>query len=137
MTGPALAFTARRRLRILRRPTESIRPAMPRPQRRDCQGRLVAALLALAGEGASLEAASLRPWCSATFVGAQHRLTLRLAGADAFARADRLANGLPEAELSLPGHVVADLVVDAIRIGDGGDDGAVLIDLAALTIEDW
>lgn len=134
MTGPALAPTARKRLRILRRPTESIRPAMPRPQRRDCQGRLVTALLALAGDGASLETATLRPWCSATFIGAQHRLTLRLAGADALRRADRLANGLPEAELSLPGHIVADLAVDGIRTGE---EGTVLIDLAALTIEDW
>ncbi len=134
MTGQAMAATARRRLRILRRPTESIRPAMPRPQRRDCQGRLVAALLALAGDDTSLDAASLRPWRSATFIGAQHRLTLRLSGPDALARVDRLANGLPEAELSLPGHIVADLVVDAIRTLD---DGIVLIDLAALTIEDW
>ncbi len=41
---------------------------------------------------------------------------------------------LPEADLPLPGHIVADLAVDAIRQGKGD---AVLIDLAVLTIEDW
>ncbi len=129
VTGPG-----RRRLRILRRPTESIRPSSPRPQRRDCHGRLGTALLALAGEYAAIDAAGFRPWCSATFIGAQHRITLRLEGPDAAQRAAALADALPEAELSLPGHIVADVAVDALRAGDGG---AMLVDVAVLTVEDW
>lgn len=134
MSSAAPIATPRRRLRILRRPTESIRPSTPRPTRRDCHGRLIAALLDFGGNQVSLADASFRPWCSATFVGAQHRLTLRIEGEDAAACADRLTALLPEADLTLPGHIVADVAVDAIR-----DDGmgAVLVDLAVLTIEDW
>ncbi|MBO9670925.1 MAG: hypothetical protein J7485_10445 [Sphingobium sp.] len=124
----------RRRLRILRRPTEQIRPSTPRAQRRDCHGRLIAALLALAGEAARIDDASFRPWCSATFLGAQHRITLRIAGKDTHARTDQLARNLPEAELVIPGHIVADVAVDAVT---PQDDGTVLIALAVLTIEDW
>ena len=81
-----------------------------------------------------MEAASLRPWCSATFVGAQHRFTLRLMGEDAAHQAGLLTDMLPEAEMTLPGHIVADMVVDAVR---PGEQGAMLMDIAALTIEDW
>ncbi len=134
MSSPAPLQPPRRRLRILRRPTESIRPAMPRPQRRDCHGRLVALLLDRCGEGARLVEAGFRPWCSATFIGAQHRLTFAIGDPDARIRADRLAAALPEAELSLPNHIVADLTVDGVR---QDADGTVLIDLAVLTVEDW
>lgn len=134
MTSPVTVHMPRRRLRILRRPSEPIQPSMPRAQRRDCQGRLAAVLLAQAGDEADLEDAGFRPWCSATFLGAQHRITLRLAGRGALARADQLAMDLPEADLPLPGHIVADIAVDAIR---PQEDGTVLVDLAILTIEDW
>jgi len=132
--SPAALNAPRRRLRILRRPAEQIRPSTPRAQRRDCHGRLVTALLTLAGEGARIDDAGFRPWCSATFLGAQHRMTLRLAGTDARPRADQLARDLPEAELAIPGHIVADLAVDAVT---QQGDGTVLMTLAILTIEDW
>jgi hypothetical protein len=134
MTSPLTIQTPRRRLRILRRPPESIRPSTPRAQRRDCHGRLAAALLALAGARAGIDDAGFRPWCSATFLGAQHRMTLRIGGVHALEHADRLASILPEAEFPIPGHIVADLTVDAIRLQE---DGTVLVDLAVLTIEDW
>jgi hypothetical protein len=134
MTSPLKVHTPRSRLRILRRPTEPIRPSTPRAERRDCHGRLATAMLALAGAGATIEDAGFRPWCSATFLGAQHRLTMRFAGADAAARADRFAASVSEANLPIPGHLVADGTVDAIR---PQDDGSVLVDLAVLTIEDW
>lgn len=133
MTATA-ALTPRRRLRILRRPTESIRPATPRPQRRDCHGRLGTALLALAGDETTLAEASFRPWCSATFIGAQHRFTVRFTGESAAAQAALLADRVPDAEWSVTGHIVADATVDAIR---DSTDGAVLVDVAALTVEDW
>ena len=134
MTSPLTVHTPRRRLRILRRATEPVLPSSPRPHRRDCHGRLGDALVALAGDGATIAEAGFRPWCSATFLGAQHRMTLRFGQVDAHAQADLFAKALPEAELSVPGHIVADAVVDAVR---PQDDGAVLVDLAILTIEDW
>lgn len=113
---------------------EPILAASPRPQRRDCQGQLVAALEAMAGPGATVEDAGLRPWCSATFVGAQHRMRLRVEGPDAAGRARAFAVRLPEAEFTLRGHVVAEATVDSLTVGHGGE--AVLA-LAVLTIEDW
>ncbi|MBO9579809.1 MAG: hypothetical protein J7498_02855 [Sphingobium sp.] len=133
MMSPAALAAPRRRLRILRRPTEQIRPSTPRAQRRDCHGRLIAALLALAGE-ASIDDAGFRPWCSATFLGAQHRFTLRIAGKSAHSRADQLVRDLPETELTIPGHIVADVVVDAVT---PQEDGTMVMSLAILTIEDW
>jgi hypothetical protein len=134
MTSVSLAAVPRRRLRILRRASESIRPSSPRPQRRDCHGRLLALLAELAGPDGEIRQASFRPWCSATFVGAQHRLGLHLGGTDAAARADALAAALADQEFRLPGHIVADLVVEAVR--HEGEAGSSL-DLAVLTIEDW
>jgi len=52
------------------------------------------------------------PWASATFVGHRHVATLVVEG-DAAA----WLAALPEAEFSLRGHIVADLV--AARAGDG------------------
>lgn len=123
-----------RRLKILRRPTESIRPAVPRAQRRDCQGQLLAALKKMAGAGGAVETATMRPWCSATFVGAQHRIVLRFAGADAARQARLLASSLPEAPFALRGHVVVDAAADARHQEAEGD---WLLALAVLTIEDW
>ncbi|HEY1125434.1 MAG TPA: hypothetical protein VGE65_07355 [Sphingobium sp.] len=134
MTSPVTVHTPRRRLRILRRPPEAILPSTPRIQRRDCHGRLMTALLASAGTDASIADSGFRPWCSATFLGAQHRITLRITGSDARERADQLAAALPDREWSIPGHIVADATIDAIR---QQADGAMLMDLAILTIEDW
>ncbi len=128
------ANAPRRRLRILRRPSESIRPATPRPQRRDCHGRLSAALLDLAGAQAIMADAHFRPWCSATFIGAQHGFVLKIAGPDAARRAQALAARLPDAEIRVAGHVVADLALDAVR---REEDGTWSIEMAVLTIEDW
>ncbi len=119
---------------MLRRPPEAIRPASPRPVRRDCSGRLCAALTALAGEHATVTFEGFRPWHSATFIGTQHRLTLRLTGDEASARAEALATTLPEAEFRLPGHVVVDLAVDAVA-HDGADSAQ--LSLCVLTLEDW
>ena len=134
MSAAAAGQTARRRLRILRRPGEPILPAAPRPERRDCHGRLASALIALAGSGADFADAGFRPWCSATFIGAQHRFSLRLAGTDAGSRAANLARLLPDADWRIPGHIVADIAIDAVGLEE---DGTARIDLAMLTIEDW
>lgn len=68
------------------------------------------------------------PWASATFNGARHRLTIAGDGA-AF---DRWIAALPQAELPLRGHLVADLqVVGRMVTGDG-----VAFDLEVLTVEE-
>lgn len=134
MTSLSSLAGRRRPLRMLRRPSEPIRPATPRPARRDCSGRLCAALAALAGEGAEAVRETFRPWQSATFIGTQHGVTLRLAGPDAFARAEALAAALPDAEFRLPGHVVIDVAIDGLT--RDRDEGAQLA-LCVLTIEDW
>lgn len=126
-------FPVGRRLRLLRRPSEPILPAAPRPVRRDCQGRLVAALIGQLEAGDDVVAETLTPWASATFIGARHGLTLVLRGEDAAARARELATQLPEAQFALPGHLVADLVVDAIT----EEAGEVRLLLSVLTIEVW
>ncbi|HWJ70363.1 MAG TPA: hypothetical protein VNS79_09980 [Sphingobium sp.] len=122
------------RLRIRRREAHVIRPAAPRPHRRDCQGQLLARLRAMMAPDGTIEQATMRPWCSATFVGTQHRLHLMLEGAQARQRADALAASLGEADFMLNGHIVADVVVDDIRADDKGDT-AILLEV--LTIEDW
>ena len=122
------------RLRIRRRETHLIRPAAPRPERRDCQGQLLARLRIMAGPNGMITEATMRPWCSATFVGAQHRLVLTLSGPDAHVTADMLVDTLGEADFALHGHIVADAIVDAIHMA--GDEWVALT-LAILTIEEW
>ena len=69
-----------------------------------------------------------RPWASATFVGAQHAVTLlapRSPGLGGWVAA------LPDAELPLRGHVVASLAVERIE-----DDGVqVILTVEVLTLE--
>lgn len=124
---------AGRRLRILKRPPESILPSSPRPARRDCHGRLVEALLRIAGADAVALDSNLRPWCSATFVGARHEILLGLGGPDAGRRGSALADSLPETEFRIPGHVIADLAVDSL-VEDGN---RARLALSVLSIEDW
>lgn len=88
----------------------------------------------MAPQHCELAEASLRPWSSATFLGAQHRIGLRLTGLDAKAQATQLGERLSGSDFSLRSHIVADLAVDEVR--DEGDQCACLI-LAILTIEDW
>jgi hypothetical protein len=123
-----------RRFRIRRKETHHIQPANPRPQRRDCQGQLIAALEAIVGPSVVVTDATMRPWCSATFIGAQHRLSLRLSGTYAAQQADDLATRLRDAEFSLRGHIVADISVDEVRHAPECDPR---VNLAVLTIEDW
>ena len=72
--------------------------------------------------------ATSTPWASATFTGARH--TLSLAGTDGTDARAWLA-GLAELELSVRGHLVADIAVDA----SARADGRITALIAALTIE--
>ncbi|MFD1036633.1 hypothetical protein ACFQ15_18525 [Sphingomonas hankookensis] len=85
--------------------------------------------LRIAAEAAGVTIAIVRssatPWASATFNGARHRLTLIGEGA-AF---ERWVAGLPDADLPLRGHLVADLAVRRNATGDG-------VDVEVLTVEE-
>jgi hypothetical protein len=50
-------------------------------------------------------------WASATFVGATHAFSLRFEGDGVWvAETFRALEGLPEREIAIPGHIVAELV---------------------------
>ncbi|MET0365001.1 MAG: hypothetical protein ABW169_10135 [Sphingobium sp.] len=127
-------FPVGKRYRLLRRPTDPIMPSSPRPVRRDCHGRLIAALIERAGHDSKMIDDALTPWASATFVGARHKLTLLLTGEDADSRATALAAALVDAEFTIPGHLVADLVVDGCDVDVPGE---ARLRLSVLTIEAW
>jgi hypothetical protein len=100
---------------------------------RDPLPRLLAQLVERAGDTATVERATSRPWASALFQGRRHLIMLRLDGADVAGRRGRFAEGIEEAEWSLNGHFVADITIDAMR----AEADAAWIELSALTIEDW
>ncbi|WP_242129202.1 hypothetical protein [Sphingobium sp. Sx8-8] len=102
-------------------------------QGRDPLPRLLAQLMERAGAPATVERATSRPWASALFQGRRHVIALTLAGPDAAGRRARFVEGIEEAEWSLNGHFVADISVDACRSGYREE----MIELSALTIEDW
>lgn len=95
--------------------------------------RLLAQLIERAGESASIERATSRPWASALFEGKRHVIALRICGPCAQERRATFAAGLEEAEWTLPGHFVADITIDGNRSAPGEE----WIELSALTIEDW
>lgn len=93
---------------------------------------LLVQLLARAGQPAMIDRAVSRPWASALFQGRRHFIILRLQGADAQARRDRLLDDLPEADWTLSGHFVGDIFVDR----HGADDQGLWVDITALTVQD-
>jgi hypothetical protein len=124
-----------RKARRLRGMAESIRPCEPRPTRRDCHARLLAAMLAAAGEDSRIAASGFAPWCSATFEGACHRLTILFRDAAADRRAAAFAHAIGTHEFGIGGHVVADVAIDALVVD--ALTGEARVELSALTIEAW
>ena len=79
--------------------------------------RLVRALEGMArsaGCHVRVAAASEHPWTSATFIGARHALLLEAAPSPALAQ---WLAGLVDAEVAVPGHLVADLAVEPVPGG--------------------
>lgn len=68
-------------------------------------------------------------WASATFAGARHEYALQLPGS---AAAERWLARLPETDLPMRGHLVADLT--PVAITRDADGLAVLLEI--LTVED-
>ena len=71
-------------------------------------------------------------WQSLTFVGERHEMELRVPGPDAESLARRLADGLADAEFSVPGQIVADIGLERPPSQNG--DGSVTLHIEALTI---
>ena len=89
--------------------------------------RALAADAARNGVALTIESHRSTRWASATFVGARHRLELHLQDGAA-----SWLDALPEADLPIRGHLVADLIVLA-RVGDDRDVRATI---EVLTVED-
>jgi len=121
------------RPRLARRPRRPGFAAMGR----SC-GRALAALIrgsfADFDGKAIVEVLAERDWASVTFCGARHRLQAILVGAGAVGAAADFLKCMGEMELTLPGHIVADIALIAEARRDGG--GYAWLELEALTIED-
>jgi hypothetical protein len=73
-------------------------------------------------------------WQSLTFNGERHEISLRVAGPGSRAIADRICDGLEDAEFTIRGVIVAD-------IGRAGEieqapDGSALLTIEALTVRE-
>lgn len=77
----------------------------------------------------AVEAVDMVHWASATFVGARHRLTLR---GHSGAALDAWLACLPEADLPLRRHLVADVIVSSVA----HRDGVATCEIEALTVEE-
>jgi hypothetical protein len=103
-----------------------------RPPRPGCPHRRLSVLLARELPKAVVPAAStFRPWASASFIGARHIFPCRIepaAGGTGAMRAD-LQQRLSAIEWRLPGHIVADVVVER-----SDDPHSLRIEI--LTVED-
>lgn len=96
---------------------------------------LIRALLARAGvprERVLLTDIQSVDWQSLTIVGERHEIAMRIPGPSAAVVAAALCDGLSDAQFTIPGHIVADIVV-----ADGptpSDDGSVSLSIEALTV---
>lgn len=83
----------------------------------------------LAGVAVRVTRSDTASWASATFTGARHELAVEGAAGAAL---DRWLGALPETDLPLRGHLVADLKIVAIA----RDDGVTRATIEALTVEE-
>lgn len=96
------------------------------PTRPGCPHRRLRFLLAReVPSGSALGASTFRPWASANFIGARHIFPCAPAPSDGAA----LQTRLNATEWALPGHIVADVVVEC-----GADPDTLQIEI--LTVED-
>ena len=78
-------------------------------------GRLLKAVLDLAGEEAELVRHIERDWTSATFAGSRHLVTLAFAGANAADAGENFIIALPEHEFAIPRYLIADAQIVAVE----------------------
>lgn len=83
-----------------------------------------------------VESLDSEAWASATFTGARHRLEVRIEGERAVSAAAAIAARLAEAELLVPGAIVADVAL-VRQDTDLGPDGALCrLVFELLTVDD-
>lgn len=71
-------------------------------------------------------------WQSLTFTGERHRIELRISGPNSGEIAERMTSRLDDAEFSIPGVLVADIIVAS---GPSvGLDGSTTLTIEALTV---
>ncbi|HYC65162.1 MAG TPA: hypothetical protein VEC14_10560 [Reyranellaceae bacterium] len=73
-------------------------------------------------------------WQSLTLTGERHEITLRVPGPDADAIVDNIVSGIEDAEFSIRGHLVADIIMSGAPTR--ALDGSVTLGFEALTIAD-
>ena len=71
-------------------------------------------------------------WQSLTFIGERHEMELRIPAPDADLLAERLTDGLADAEFAIPGQIVAD--IGQLRLRRQNSDGSISLFIEALTI---
>jgi hypothetical protein len=71
-------------------------------------------------------------WQSLTFVGERHEFHLRITQRDAASVVARLCAGLEDAELSIPGQIVADIAL--VGQPQASHDDSISLKIEALTI---
>jgi hypothetical protein len=99
--------------------------------------RAVAAMLAPHGVQLVIEELRCRDWASLTLVGGRHELDIRLEGEGAAAALARLQVELPELDIAIAGHILAELVVvPAPADDDAAPAGSVALSLRALAIQE-
>ena len=75
---------------------------------------LLSEVLTLAGSHAEFRHHAERPWCSATFSGSRHTVTLEFSGQPALDAAEVLIATLPDHEFTVSGQLVADATIAAV-----------------------
>ena len=71
-------------------------------------------------------------WQSLTFIGERHEIELRITGPEPSIIASYLMDGLQDAELSVPGQIVADVGIQTTPTHN--PDGSITLKLEALTV---
>jgi len=84
-------------------------PATKRP--RTPADDLRTALLSLAGGQGTITAHAERTWASITFAGTRHTISIKFDGEQAVEAGEAFIAFLPDADLNVPEHLVADAMV--------------------------
>jgi hypothetical protein len=92
--------------------------------------RAAAALVAPHGVQLVIEELRCRDWASLTLIGGRHELDIRLVGPGADAALARLQADLPDADIAITGHILAELLVVPVA----PEDVAAPVEGVALTL---
>jgi hypothetical protein len=82
----------------------------------------------------TIESESVTPWASATFSGARHSFDVTVIGENAIAAAANLSVIISGDQVSINGHVVADILLSSHQLIRSCDVPTVVIGIEALTV---